>query len=61
MATPVARMASSRASVPPRLFSQYSAGLATDSPTSDFAAKCSTASIAAGEQGLPRRPGQCPG
>ncbi len=41
---PATRIASSRSSVPPRLFSQYSVGLAMDSPTSDRAAKCSTAS-----------------
>jgi hypothetical protein len=41
---PVARMASSRASVPPRLCCQYSDGRATDSATSDLAAKCRTAS-----------------
>ena len=31
--------------MPPRLFDQYLAGSATDSPTSDLAAKCSTASM----------------
>ena len=42
---PARRMASSRASVPPRLFAQYLAGSATDSPTSELPAKCSTASM----------------
>ena len=42
---PATRMASSSASVPPRLLSQYRSGCATDSPTSDLAAKCSTASM----------------
>src|SRR5690606_6917649 len=37
-------MASSSASVPPRLLDQYRPGFSTDSPTSDLAAKCSTAS-----------------
>ena len=40
----ISRIASSSATVPPRLFDQYLAGSATDSPTSDLAAKCSTAS-----------------
>ena len=43
--TPISRIASSSASVPPRLVDQYLAGSATDSPTSDFAAKCRTASM----------------
>ena len=42
---PATRMASSSASVPPRLFAQYLAGFATDSPTCELAAKCSTASM----------------
>src|SRR5712691_1290158 len=42
---PATRIASSRASVPPRLFDQYLAGFATDSPTCEWAAKCSTASV----------------
>ena len=45
MRTPISRIASSSASVPPRLADQYLAGSATDSPTSDFAAKCNTASV----------------
>ena len=44
MRTPISRIASSSASVPPRLVDQYLAGSATDSPTSDLAAKCNTAS-----------------
>ncbi len=40
----LARIASSSASVPPTLLCQYSAGSLTDSPTSDFAAKWTTAS-----------------
>ena len=43
--TPISRIASSSAIVPPRLADQYLAGSATDSPTSDLAAKCSTASV----------------
>ena len=43
--TPISRIASSSEIVPPRLFDQYLAGSATDSPTSDLAAKCSTASM----------------
>ena len=43
--TRAARMASSSASVPPRLWCQYLAGWATDSATRDLAAKCRTASI----------------
>lgn len=39
-----ARMASSSASVPPTLVSQYSCGRCCETPTSDLAAKCSTAS-----------------
>ena len=49
MRTPISRIASSSAIVPPRLADQYWAGSATDSPTSDFAAKCRTASIAVGQ------------
>src|SRR5215469_1609662 len=45
VSTPVARIASSSASEPPRLWLQYLPGSATDSPTSDLAAKCSTASM----------------
>ncbi len=58
--TPVSRMASSRARLPPRLCDQYRPGLATDSPTSDLAAKCSTASVpsastrAASSRSVPR-------
>src|SRR5690242_8467609 len=37
-------MASSSASVPPSLCDQYSSGFSSDSPTSDLAAKWSTAS-----------------
>ena len=37
-------IASSSTLVPYTLVRQYSDGLATDSPTRDFAAKCSTAS-----------------
>ena len=44
MRTPISRIASSSAMVPPRFADQYLAGSAIDSPTSDFAAKCSTAS-----------------
>ena len=44
MRTRISRIASSSVTVPPRLFDQYLAGFATDSPTSDLAAKCSTAS-----------------
>ena len=47
--TPISRIASSSAIVLPRLPDQYLAGVATDSPTSDFAAKCSTASNAVGQ------------
>ena len=43
--TPISRIASSSAIVLPRLADQYLAGSATDSPTSDFAAKCRTASM----------------
>ncbi len=50
--TPVTRIASSSASVPPRLLSQYSEGLATDSATSDFAAKCRTASTPSASMAL---------
>ena len=52
---PATRIASSRASVPPRLFSQYRVGLATDSPTSDLAAKCSTASTPSASSGAASR------
>ena len=44
MGTPCSAIASSRARVPITLVCQYFAGLVTDSPTSDLAAKCSTAS-----------------
>ena len=43
--TPISRIASSSATLPPRLLDQYLAGSATDSPTSDLAAKCSTPSV----------------
>ncbi len=43
---PNARIESSSAIVPVTLLRQYIAGSATDSPTSDLAAKCTTASIA---------------
>ena len=45
MRTPISRIASSSAIVPPRLVDQYLAGSATDSPTSDLAARWTTASI----------------
>src|SRR5215469_1733154 len=44
VSTPAERIASSSASVPPRLWLQYRPGFATDSPTSDLAAKWNTAS-----------------
>src|SRR5690625_1077201 len=42
--TPASRIASSSAWVPATFVSQYFCGSVTDSPTSDFAAKCKTAS-----------------
>ena len=42
--TPASRIASSSATEPPRFADQYWSGYATDSPTSDLAAKWSTAS-----------------
>ena len=46
MRTPVSRIASSSAMRAAQVVAdQYLAGFATDSPTSEFAAKCSTASM----------------
>ena len=40
--TPAARIASTRSTVPPTLFTQYRSGCSIDSPTLLYAAKCTT-------------------